>query len=667
MIVLGIHFGHDASVAVAADGVVVNCIERERLTRRRHCIGITANDVLQAIEDAGLSVDAIDCCALTSTQSIEYMFPDAERLSFNFDFAADATVSPLLRAVGDQREVDRRGNHYISRIVQSDANHTYLKRMTGDFLVGFDRMPKCPSIEDFVEPAAWREPRRLRALADAPASPSEEVRLGMHLPVTVRLEGRRIPGFVMSHHFAHAAYCFYSSNHEHAAIFTQDGGLPGRSGYWSGMYYWGAREKLYPVAPHFLSIGNLYERVGVILNLGLDTGAGKLMGLAPYGRPVFFSPEFVGNWHDGFAAPAVRRHPRMPEWVDDERHPLLFRWLGHCFGEAERLGYDFAPLGDADRMLAPINVDIAASTQALIEATLTEAVRAQSLLFKKSGLRADALCMAGGVALNCPANTRIHALGLFDEVFVPPAVHDGGMSMGAALAVTHNILGRARARQATNASGLAFLGVRHPAGDVEAALASAGPALKVERVADGAQRAAELLAANKVIAWYDGRSEIGPRALGHRSILCHPGHGENWARVNRIKGREQWRPFAPAVLEECAADWFEGGPVPSPFMLFTAQVKSDKLPAITHVDGSARIQTVDPTCGEYYRIICAFRDLTGIPVLMNTSFNGPGEPIVETVAEAMRFLYSSELDALLLPGYCVTRVRGGPAGEAGQQ
>ena len=161
--------------------------------------------------------------------------------------------------------------------------------------------------------------------------------------------------------------------------------------------------------------------------------------------------------------------------------------------------------------------------------------------------------------------------------------------------------------------------------------------------------------ADKVIAWFEGGSEAGPRALGHRSILADVRPSENWLRVNKVKGREPWRPFAPIVLAEKAGDWFDGCPTPSPYMLFTAQVKGNRLPSITHVDGSSRIQTVDESCGGIRGILEAFDRATGVPVLMNTSFNGPGEPIVETPSQAIDFLLTSDIDVVYIDSRRVTR------------
>jgi carbamoyltransferase len=190
---------------------------------------------------------------------------------------------------------------------------------------------------------------------------------------------------------------------------------------------------------------------------------------------------------------------------------------------------------------------------------------------------------------------------------------------------------------------------------IENAIKEAGNSIAAERCENAAARAAADLDANKIIAWFEDRSEIGPRALGHRSILADPRKMENWQRVNQLKKRESWRPLAPAVLEAHARDWFRGTPLPSPYMLFTGSVTREGIPAVTHIDGSARLQTVGPDCGEFFRLLNEFHALTGIPVLLNTSFNGPGEPIVETPHDAIRFLVTTDLDALYMGGRRITR------------
>ncbi|UTW51651.1 carbamoyltransferase [bacterium SCSIO 12827] len=656
MIVLGLHFGHDASVSVVRDGIVLNCIESERFTRAKHAIGLTAREVGLALADADVAVADIDYCSVTSTQRLEYLFEDPARLSFTVDLAAPH--AKYCTSGIDADTLSQKSPKYLGEILAQGRFHPYLKRLPESFLNNFQALESVGAIEDFLIPDKWLKPRTLTETADIDLSDvlSDENRFGMQVPVTVQVEGRAIPGFMMSHQFAHAAYAFFASDFDAAAIMTHDGSDPGTS-YWGGMYYYGEGTNLYSVAPHFLSAGNLYERIAFLLNLGYDTGAGKLMGLAPWGKPRFYDPAFVGNWFDGLQAPIVEPGEKaaaaIPDWITDERHPLLYRWLCHCLNQAETEGYDFDPLGDTDRILEPINADLAASTQHLIEEILLRAAESHAVLQDRLGRPTPNLCLSGGVALNCPANSVLSNKSPFEHLFVPPAVSDRGLSIGGALAVTHNIFAVPRPKRKLDARECAYLGPARSNEEVQAALTRFADDIIATELTEYCDVAAKMLAENKVIAWYDGRSETGPRALGHRSILAHPGHDENWRRVNAIKGREHWRPFAPAVLEEDAGEWFEECPIPSPFMLFTARVKNDRLPAITHVDGSSRIQTVSESEGAYFHVISAFKTLTGLPVVMNTSLNGPGEPIVETPDEALLLFLNTDLDALFFPGVMV--------------
>lgn len=231
---------------------------------------------------------------------------------------------------------------------------------------------------------------------------------------------------------------------------------------------------------------------------------------------------------------------------------------------------------------------------------------------------------------------------------------DSGIAVGAALAVHHNILGHPLpdSRPAWSSP---YLGPIHPYGEVIEAFTAAGDAINVERCKDAADQAAQDLAESKIVAWYEGGSEAGPRALGHRSLLADPRDKDMWDRVNQVKGREAWRPLAPVVLEEHAADWFSGVALPSPYMLFNADVRSVGISAVTHVDGTARIQTVNDSSGDYFKLVSGFHQRTGVPVLLNTSLNSPGEPIVESPAEAVGFLLRSRVDVLYLSGHRVTR------------
>jgi carbamoyltransferase len=261
--------------------------------------------------------------------------------------------------------------------------------------------------------------------------------------------------------------------------------------------------------------------------------------------------------------------------------------------------------------------------------------------------------MAGGVALNCVANSKIAALGPFERVWVQPAAGDSGTALGAALHVAHAL------GDTVTPMGTAALGREWDDDALEAWLTTAQVAY--ERPRDVAEAVAEVLADDGVVAWFQGRSEYGPRALGHRSLLAHPGHERNLERLNDVKGREQFRPVAPMVLLERAGEVFTG-PIPSPYMLFTHAVREQwrgRLPVVTHVDGSARVQTVDrreePLVA---RMLEAFERRTGLPVVVNTSLNTAGRPMVDDPRDALECFGAAPVDLLALGPYVVRRPGG---------
>jgi carbamoyltransferase len=457
-----------------------------------------------------------------------------------------------------------------------------------------------------------------------------------------------IPGVVIPHHLAHAATAFYQSDADQAAVVTFDGGFQnGRYGYTAGLYCLGEGRALYPVWFNHSHAGNLYRRVSDACGLGGIGGPGKLMGLAPYGTPRFHDDSFVGTLAEVDAV-----HPRDPERIVD----LLFEtaWPYIRRAALEAVGDDgFAGLPSPDP-LAPFARDLAASVQATFERQALGLADTAARLAELLGVTMDTLCLSGGCALNCPANSRIWREGPFRTVFVPPSCDDSGLALGAAFYVAHTLLGDARATQGAESGDLAYLGRRITEDEIRRALVRAGNDLLVEERLDAPSVAAAEVADGRVIGWVEGRSEIGPRALGHRSIVADPRALANRDRVNDIKSRERWRPLAPAVLAERRDDWFDGGPPSSPYMLFTSSVQGDALPAITHVDGSARVQTVGTAAGGFRSLIEAFDALTGVPVVMNTSLNGRGEPIVESPEDAIALFGDGRLDALYLEGRRIT-------------
>lgn len=654
MNVLGLNFGHDAGVAVIRDGRIGVFLVKERHNGAKHALGLDVSLVDRALDACGLTPAEIDAAGITTSQGHGLIFSPAEVFRVSLDrHPDDDRPSPLfedLRAAGVA--VDRRLDEQVLDILYAPDRSPIVDYMRAMYPEYRDRRREDVTWTGFLQnyvdvPELWDRGRTLEQLAVtdfAATRGNERLRLGLHYPVTLHLHGRAIPAYFVQHHAAHAAAGYYMAGVEDALILSHDGGGY-RPGYAqnNGMFYYGSGNALYPITPHHLEVGALYDMAGVAV--GFDYwGAGKLMGLAAYGEPAFFDRSFVGNHFD-------MRTGGVEQAYD--------AWPNHCRAAAAERGYDLSKLADPGHMTDSINADIAASTQRLFEETVLLACETLRQIADRLDIPAANLCLGGGPGLNCPTNSRIAAEGGFGRVFVEPCCDDSGLTVGAALHVYHTVYDRPLTPGGPFAESRPnpYLGVVHGADAVERALSAYAGRIEVRRMDDAPVAAADDLAENRVIAWYEGASEVGPRALGHRSIVADPRDAGNWPRVNRIKGREPWRPLAPAVLDSAAGTWFRGAPHPSPHMLFTAAIHRDGLPAVTHVDGTARLQTVGPEVGGFYRLIERFGAETGVPVVLNTSFNGPGQPIIETPAEAIAFLVDHPgLDVLYLDGVRVVRV-----------
>jgi carbamoyltransferase len=659
MLVLGLNFGHDAGVAVVRDGRILGHVIRERLTRVKHAGGLNDEIVTAALRAASVSLDDVDAVAVSSTQGVELLFevPDQFTLGFRRRDAWGVPCTYLAQIADGELTPENLGVRNLAALFDS-ANGTgswlaaaFAAMFPGYAQGRFTAADTTPFVDSFVAQPAWDKGAGLMELEQRDVDLAESLRYGFHLPVDVTLTGRTIPGHLVHHHLAHAANSYYTSGFEKAAVLSHDGHSDGHS-YHTGMYYYGRGNALYPLTPHHLNLGAVYDRVGHALGLGHVGPAGKLMGLAAYGKPAFVTERFVGNFWDA---------------RDAGMEDLASSWLVHCRVRAKEAGYDLSVFGRPEAATAPINADIAASTQQLFEVVRDRAVEVLGRLLVRAGLSTDNLCLTGGTALNCPSNSRIAREGAFRRVYVEPTCDDSGIAVGAALAVTHSLLGVPL--PATGEDGYtAFVGRGFSPLDVAAALEARASEVSVEvlRPDDVVARSVEDLLADRVVGWFEGRSEVGPRALCHRSLLADPRQVDNWARVNRVKGRESWRPFAPVVLEEEAREWFAILPLSSPYMLFNADVVKDTVPAVQHVDGTARIQTLSARDGTIHAVLCEFADRTGVPVLMNTSFNGPGEPIVDSPVDALATFLKLPIDVLYLDGCRVTRSveRGGGHAEA---
>ena len=443
--------------------------------------------------------------------------------------------------------------------------------------------------------------------------------------------GRKLPAYrgpilYSGHHLSHAASAYYSSPFDEAAVLTVDG-----VGEWTtcslgvgrGNHLALKREIRFP---H--SLGLLYSAITGYLGFKVNSGEYKVMGLAPYGEPRYRAE--LGKLL------AVRADGSFALNLDYFAYAgglrMFNRRLERLFGRKAR-----AP----DEPVEAFHKDVARSLQ---EATEDAMLALAHAAHRETG--AKALCLAGGVALNCVANGRIVREGPFESVFVQPAAGDAGGALGAAQLLAHNVRGEPR-HPLTHA----YLGPTGRPEESRALAATLGvPYADFTGDPDGLLRAVvERLGRQEVVGFFHGRMEFGPRALGHRSILADPRSPEMRDRVNeKVKMREGFRPFAPAVPEERCAEWFDLD-VPSPYMLLTAPVLRREIPAVTHVDGSARVQTVSRASSpRFHRLLELWGESTGCPVLVNTSFNVRGEPLVATAQDAYRCFRGSGLDALVL-------------------
>jgi carbamoyltransferase len=591
--ILGISaYYHDSAAALLRNGEVVAAAQQERFTRKKH--------------DPGFPREAIGYCLAEGGVALE----DLQGVVF-YD-------KPLVK---------------FERLLE-----TYLSYAPNGFRSFVAAMPVWLKEKLYLKATLRRE---LSALAGC--------------------KPKDLPQLLFAgHHQSHAASAFYFSPFDRAAVLCLDG-----VGEWATTSTWlGHGKELKPLweidFPH--SLGLLYSAFTYFTGFRVNSGEYKLMGLAPYGRPIYES--------------LIRE--KIIDLKDDGTFRLDMQYFNYCTG-LTMTNDRFAELfgGPARKPESPVTqreMDLAASIQVVTEDVVLRLART---LHRETG--EDNLCLAGGVALNCVANGRIVREGPFKRVWVQPAAGDAGGALGAASVIWHEYLGKDR--EASNGADRmkgGYLGPRADASEIRAALAAAGAVYEELPDATLIPRLAEILADENVVGWVQGRMEFGPRALGGRSIIGDPRSAKMQSVMNlKIKFRESFRPFAPIVLREDAPEYFDIEPgQESPYMLIVAPVQEairksvdpsrqglDKLhqerstvPAVTHVDFSARVQTVDEQRNpRLTALLREFKAQTGCPVLINTSFNVRGEPIVCDPAEALRCFWGTEMDVLVLEDFVIRR------------
>jgi len=459
------------------------------------------------------------------------------------------------------------------------------------------------------------------------------------------------------HHLSHAASAFFPSPFEEAAVLTMDG-----VGEWTttSLAIGKGNELLVNKEIHFPhSLGLLYSAFTYYTGFKVNSGEYKVMGLAPYGEPKYVQ--------------LIKDH--LIDIKEDGTFALDMSYFDYCTGLTMTNERFDAVFGGSPRrpetLLTQREADLAASVQAVTEEVVVKLSRG---IAKSTGQRN--LCLAGGVALNCVANGKLLKEKIFDDIWIQPASGDAGGALGAALVGYHLAERQPRTPNPSDAMRGSYLGPEFTQRDIEQRLAAMGAVFTTTSEEQVINTAANALANGKAVGWHQGRMEFGPRALGARSILADPRSPDMQKQLNlKVKHRESFRPFAPSVLEEDASDWFDIDRH-SPYMLLVADIASSKriemtakqqqlfgieklnvarstIPAVTHVDYSARVQTVDKkTNPRYHGLLSKFKEITGCPVLVNTSFNVRGEPIVCTPEDAFRCFMATEIDVLVI-GNCL--------------
>jgi carbamoyltransferase len=585
--ILGISaFYHDSAACLLVDGQIIAAAQEERFSRKKHDLGFPFNAIQFCLDEAGISGADIDHVVF-----YEKPFPKFERLL-----------------------------------------ETYLAYAPKGFKSFLMAMPV------WLTEKLFQKRNLIKALET-------------HIDSNVDWRSKIL---FSEHHLSHAASAFYPSPFESAAVLTMDG-----VGEWptTSLAIGNGNELEIIKEIHFPhSLGLLYSAFTYFTGFKVNSGEYKVMGLAPYGKQIY-TQIILDNLID--LKPDGSFHLNM-EYFD---YPAGLKMTNKKF--ANLFG---GPARQSEADLTQREMDLAASIQEVTEEVVLRLCRS---IAKETGQRN--LCLAGGVALNCVANGKLLRDGSFDNIWIQPAAGDAGGALGAALAVHYLMLNKSRTVDVTgNDMQGSYLGSGFSQSEIEQRLTDLGAVFETVDDEQLINETAQALASGKAVGWHQGRMEFGPRALGNRSILADPRNSDTQKTLNlKVKFRESFRPFAPSVLSEHVSQWFDIN-TDSPYMLLVADVAQSKkqemtaeqealfgieklnvrrsdIPAVTHVDYSARIQTVHrETNPRYHALISKFNELTGCPVLVNTSFNVRGEPIVESPDDAFRCLMGTGLDLLAI-------------------
>lgn len=658
---LSVQLGHDATATVTINGDVVSNVHAERVSGYRHQYGIDKETIELALNDASISENDIDYVIVTFTQQMPALVWESNYFNFtelsptNYNIN-DIKATPSL-VTDNPYHLD--SSICIVNMIDPDTEN----RAMADVVLKGRASSIAPHVEqnnnwkvyECLSPRFgvenWRDKgginTQLRLLKKAldQLKLNEQEHSRFFQKLEVNLKGRKIPGFLVDHHIAHQYSNFYSSGTDKAVIISHDGG----TGMESGFVSLGLNGRVFPLTPHYIEVGQFYDYIAYQLGLGALGGAGKLMGLSAYGKgklPANTLPKFgnIYDWYDYYRGDGM-----------DSYEGSLYQFMyDKLVGAAKHMGMDVSELGDPEKVLCEASVEIAFSVQKLVEDVFVDLAKKLSEIFHDSS--EYTLCFTGGVALNCPTNAKLYNTNLFKDVYVEPHCEDGGLTIGSSYCIHEQVFG-GKPQLIKDTSSTALTGLNARGLDTVSQLCNQYPEkLDVIAIDNWAHYAAKDIHNDNIIAICMGRSETGPRALGARSIVANPKVAKNWERVNIIKQREHWRPFAPVCLKQDLNKYFLPNRSTSPFMLFTYKMKEIwhcQYPAVLHVDGTSRVQTVEE--GEIFYKLLKELNSFNIGMVMNTSFNGPGSPIIQDVSQAIEMLIQTDIDTLYLEGYMIKK------------
>ena len=612
MRILALNFGHDASLALFENGRLVEFEELERLSRLKHHVGMTTEHVRRFLNRCDLSFSHVDLAALCSSQ--QWSLPHDDGIVLSRGCVESHRVLSTIDRDWDRQSYWEstwvnpgfaRSEIDLQRLVNisPSAGRTTL---TFPFLQG----PRVDSsqLSQLVSAATRLSTAQLR-----------DVLSNLVCPYSIRIGGVEKPAFYVDHHACHAHYARFYSGNSSSIICTHDGGsawVPFNSG---GIYLSLGDHGVVPLVSHRLQLGQLYDRIAIAI--GLNGDAGKLMGLASYGRPSARIVDLFDDCLDAFESAKT-------EAIDEIKRKVLAISASDQAVQSDLLRELRVDLPDPS-----LAAQAAANTQALTQQLFVSVVGGIARTIRDSLPTISYLDLTGGFALNCPSNSLLQQACSAITVNPLPGAGDSGLAVGAGV-LLNELFGIAVHREVETCGTTAAF---PPSRIAYRESGSSFEQLDHFRLSEEKIPAfiADRLIAGDILCIHRGRSEVGPRALGHRSIVAHAVNPEIRNRINERKGRELWRPLAPLCRREDYSQYFSGTAEMGRFMLFTVPVLNRSIPAATHVDGSARVQCVDKTDAWLHPALGLLKDAGHHPVIINTSFNASGEPIVETLDHAI--------------------------------